>query len=125
MITGTVSADGREAQVALELHGSKAEESTNVEAVIDTGFTDWLTLPRAVVEEMNLALRGSASVMLADGRVEELQIYRVGLIWHGRRRSVRAYAAPGEALLGMSLLRGSRLHMDVEPGGAVTIEEKT
>lgn len=61
---------------------------------------------------------------MADGRVERLPIHRIKVLWHGRMRSVRAYAAPeGEVLVGMSLLRGSRLMVDAEPGGAVRIEE--
>ncbi len=61
--------------------------------------------------------------MLPDGSVEELRIYRVGLAWHGRRLSARAYEAPGGPLVGMALPRGSRLEIDAAPGGSVVVEE--
>lgn len=97
--------------------------SAEVQAVIDTGFTDRLTLPPEVVRYLELPLRGSADIMLADGSVQELRIYRVGLVWHDRRLRVRAYDAPGGPLVGMALLRDSRLEIEVVPGGSVVVEE--
>ncbi len=98
--------------------------SADVRAVIDTGFTDWLTIPADAAEYLGLQVRGSVDVELADGSVERLPIHRVRVSWHGRSRSVRAYGVPGgEALIGMSLLRGSRLTLDSVPGGAVRIED--
>jgi predicted aspartyl protease len=76
-----------------------------------------------VVRYLELPLRGSADIVLADGSVKELRIYRVGLVWHGRRLRARAYEAPGGPLIGTGLLRGSRLEIDVVPGGTVRIEE--
>lgn len=68
-------------------------------------------------------LRRSTEVELADGSILEVEIYRVGLLWHGRQRVVRAYVAPGEVLIGMELLRGSRLMVDAVPEGEVSVEE--
>ena len=124
MITGTVTPDGGEAMIALHLVSlGRGGRSTDARAVIDTGFTDWLTLPPDVVRYLELPLRGSADVMLADGSVAALRIYRVGLVWHGRHLQARAYEAPGGPLIGMGLLRGSRLEIDVVPGGSVVVEE--
>lgn len=122
MIFGRVAPDGREAVIPLTLIRA-AGERRSVEAVIDTGFTDRLTLPPEIVEELRLPLRGSADVILADGSIETLPMYRVRLLWHGRERAIRAYATPGEPLAGMSLLFGSELRMHVVGGGTVEIEE--
>lgn len=93
-------------------------------AVIDTGFTDWLTIPTSVAEHLGLPVRGSVDAELADGSVEQLPIHRMRVSWHGRTRPVRAYEVTSdEALIGMSLLRGNRLTVDSVPGGAVLIEE--
>jgi len=83
----------------------------SVEAVIDTGFTDRLTLPPDVVDELGLPLRGSAEVVLADGGIETLPMYRVRLLWHDQERTIRAYAASGDPLVGMTLLSGSELRI--------------
>ncbi len=123
MIVGHVTPDGREAVIPLTLLRSTAEETMSVEAVIDTGFTDRLTLPPDVVDELGLPLRGSAEVVLADGGIETLPMYRVRLLWHDRERTIRAYAASGDPLVGMTLLSGSELRIRVMGGGTVEIEE--
>jgi len=127
VITGRVTDDGREAAITLRLFAPGPTEdgrSADIRAVIDSGFTDWLFVPTAVAEQLDLPLRGSVEAELADGRVERLPVHRARVSWHGRTRSVKAYVAPaGEALIGMSLLRGSRLTVDAVPGGDVRIEE--
>lgn len=123
MITGSVTPDGREAVIPLTLLRNASGETGSLRAVIDTGFTDRLTLPPAVVEELELPLRGSAEVTLADGSIETLPIYRVRVFWHGQERTVRAYAASGEPLVGMALLSGNELRIRVMGGGAVEIEQ--
>lgn len=91
---------------------------------MDTGFTDELTMPASVAEYLGLPVRGSVDAELADGSVEQLPLHHVRISWHGRTRSVRAYGVSSdEALIGMSLLHGSRLTLDSVPGGAVLIEE--
>lgn len=122
-ITGSVTPDGGEAAIGLHLHRSSS--STEVRAIIDTGFEGTLWLPPELAADFILdpLLRRSAEVELADGSTLEVEMYRVGLLWHDRPRVVRAYVAPGEVLIGMELLRGSRLVVDAVPGGEVIIEE--
>jgi predicted aspartyl protease len=65
MISGVVT-PYREAVVRLRVSGSSGHEE-EVEAVIDTGFTDFLTLPTATIAVLALPLAGSMRVTLADG----------------------------------------------------------
>ena len=65
MITGTVSAD-REAIVSLRLRGSDGREQ-EIEAIIDTAFDGFLTLPHNVIETIGLSRLGTGRVLLADG----------------------------------------------------------
>lgn len=58
MITGTVTRHGREAVIPLTLPGDSDRGDILIQAVIDTGFTDRLTLPPEIVEELKLPLRG-------------------------------------------------------------------
>lgn len=111
-----------EAVITLRLHDGRGWR-TEIEAVIDTGFTAYLTLPPDVVRSLLLPRRGSADFILADGRVQTLPVYRAGLLWHGRRRSVPVHEAVGTPLVGMEMLRGSDIHIRVQDGGSVVIEE--
>jgi clan AA aspartic protease len=123
LITGTVTRYGREAVIPLTLPGDSDRGDILIQAVIDTGFTDRLTLPPEIVEELKLPLRGAVEAILADGSVETLPVYRVRLLWHGKEHDIRAYAASGDPLAGMALLAGSELRIEAAPGGAVVVEE--
>lgn len=50
-----------------------------------------------------------------------LDAYRVGIEWDGQVRVVPALAAEGGPLVGMSLLRGSEVRIEVMDGGEVVI----
>jgi clan AA aspartic protease len=119
---GRVVSSAREAIVPLTLLGSGGAR-VEVEAVIDTGFTGHLTLPAGVVRSLALPERGFVEVELADGSTSALRVYDARLLWSDRERPVPAYEAEGGPLVGMSLLRGSQLTVDVQPGGQVVIED--
>ena len=58
---------------------------------------------------------------LADGSTVFLGVYEATVEWDGHLRHIPVHMEGG-ALLGMSLLYGSRLVIDVVDGGAVTID---
>lgn len=92
---------------------------TQVEAVVDTGFTGHLALPPALIGELSLPLRGSRDSFLADGSRVSLDAYRVGVEWDGRVRVVPALAAEGGPLMGMSLHRGHEIRIEAVDRGEV------
>ncbi|MEX2140717.1 MAG: hypothetical protein WD894_15755 [Pirellulales bacterium] len=57
MIRGVVTPE-REAVVSLDLHGPD-DNDEQVDAVIDTGFNDFLTLPPQLVSALNLPFAAS------------------------------------------------------------------
>ena len=122
MIEGTVNA-AYEAVVSLPLRGP-AGQARDVDAVVDTGFTRFLTLPSAMVEELGLGYRGVNSVILADGSETTLEVYGVTVLWDGQPREVVAYVSNTTPLIGMSLLQRHYLDIDVEDGGHVLIRAK-
>jgi hypothetical protein len=61
-------------------------------------------------------------VTLADGRDITLRQYEATVLWDGQPRDVMVLEADGGALIGMALLYGSRLTVEVLDGGPVTIE---
>jgi len=60
---------------------------------------------------------------LADGSVTRLDAYLATVVWHGQPKGVLISQTAGTPLIGMSLLEGSRLTMDVVDGGKVILEE--
>ena len=123
---GSVVFDGSEAVVSLEVSGTgSSRDTTNIQVVIDTGFTGHLTLPPETVRSLSLPERGFVEVELADGEMATLGAYEAQVLWHGRPRRVPVYEADGGPLVGMSLLRGSTLTIEVIPSGEVTIAERS
>jgi clan AA aspartic protease len=118
MITGTFSQ--RRAYVNLTVRGSNGQEGT-VEFVLDTGFTGALALPDAACSTLGLIAARIQLARLADGSRVVLDVYEAALAWNGGERVVEVLAIEGAPLLGMSVLYGSRLLIDVIDGGPVTI----
>jgi clan AA aspartic protease len=119
MIRGAVNAR-LEAVVRLRVRGPSGVES-DVDAVIDTGFTSSLTLPPAVVAALGLARQAGGTAMLGDGSVRQFDIYAAEVEWGGTWRPVLVSAVGAEVLLGMRLLAGHQLRVEAVPGGVVEI----
>ena len=120
MIEGVVNAS-YEAIVTLLVQGP-AGQSLEVEAVIDTGFNRFLTLPPSLVAELGLPFVTSGRVMLADGSEASFEVYDVTVLWDGQRRGVYTYAADSTPLVGMALLDSHDLSIQVRDGGRVVIQ---
>jgi clan AA aspartic protease len=111
----------REALVTLSLRGSRGRE-LQVEAVVDTGFSGELLLPRAIVDELELALEGEEQVVLADGSECAVPFFSGVVVWDGTPRQVSVLCAGGDPLLGMSLMWNHLLTMRAAEGGEVTLD---
>ena len=119
MIIGKVTAN-RGTVIELEIIGSN-QKRENVETVIDTGFNGYLTLSSDLINYLKLQLAGSRHVTLGDGNVVVLDMYLAKVLWHGQEREVLILEAEGGPLVGMSLLYGSRVMLEVVDNGDVTI----
>ncbi len=118
-MTGVVNAD-LEPLLRLTVRDAGGQPH-DVEVVIDTGFNGFLTLPPALVAALGLPWLCRQQGQLADGNVLVFDVYVATVDWHGRPRSVEVEAADAQPLLGMALLQGSGLRIEVVPGGPVTI----
>jgi clan AA aspartic protease len=94
----------------------------SVDAVIDTGFTGFLSLPIAIIIELELQWSYRDRATLGDGSETVFDVYNAEILWNGQLREIEVDAAETEPLLGMALLRGYRLQVDTIEGGLVTIE---
>jgi clan AA aspartic protease len=120
MLTGRVTAD-QEAIVRIQVLGPTKQPAV-VEAVIDTGYDGFLTLPASLVRDLDLPFAGTTLATLGDGKDVRMDIFLAAILWEEEPSEVLVLAAEGGVLLGMAMLSGSRLTLDVEEDGAVTIE---
>jgi clan AA aspartic protease len=119
MISGWVNAY-REAVVRLPLRGVQGWEQS-VEAVIDTGFNGYLTLPSDLIRELGLPFRRNGRAVLGDGSEITFDIYEAVILWDGRPRRVPVDAADTDPLLGTGLLSGHELSVQFIEGGDALI----
>ncbi|HVS34405.1 MAG TPA: clan AA aspartic protease [Gemmataceae bacterium] len=119
MMTGIVNAD-LEPLLRLTIRDAGGQPH-DVEVVIDTGFNGFLTLPPALIAALGLPWLCRQQGQLADGSVLPFDVYVATVDWDGQPRSVEVEAADAQPLLGMALLQGSELRIEVVPGGPVTI----
>ena len=122
MIEGTVN-DRYDAVVSLQIQGNDGR-SLEIEAVVDTGYQGLLILPMAVVTELDLPFAGSGRGFLADSSPVRFPIHRATVHWDGEPRNIPADITGNTPLIGMRLLDGFRLIIDVEVGGDVIIQAK-
>jgi clan AA aspartic protease len=119
MITGVVTAY-REAIVRLRLRATSGLE-VEVEAVLDTGFTEYLSLPLATIQALNLPQISSEELILADGGRLQVAVYEGTVVWDGQDRTIYIHCLEGSPLLGMFLLFDHLLTMEVVNNGPLTI----
>ena len=122
MIEGFVNAD-HEAVITLALRGPAGQEQ-DIDAVIDTGYTGYLTLPRALVSELGLAFESRGRATLANGSKKAFDIYGVTVLWDSQARYVSTLMTEtdGIPLVGMSLLDSYSLYVEIADGGRVVVQ---
>ena len=119
MIAGIVQA--REPLIRLTIRGFGGCER-EIEAVVDTGSTGWLTLPSTAIAALNLRWRTFGRGILADGSASIFDVYQAKVVWDGRVRPVFVDEFDATPLVGMALLRGWELKVQVRARGKVTIK---
>jgi clan AA aspartic protease len=119
MIRGTVNARN-EAVVPLRVRGPTGAEF-DVDTVIDTGFTGFLTLPPAIVAALNLSNQSEIETTLGDGTILRLNAYDAEVEWDGAWRTVTITEIDTNPLIGTRLLAGHEVFIEFVPGGVVDI----
>lgn len=122
MIEGAVNGR-REAVIDLQVQGPDGR-TQEIEAVVDTGYTGFLTLPASVVAKLDLPFLHLRWVTLADDTEVDLDVHDATILWDGHPIDIEADVAGSTPLIGMLLLDGYRLTVDVEVGGDVVIQVK-
>ena len=119
MSVGQVTADF-EALVQFELY-SETGTPEEIIAVIDTGFNGALTLPGDMIRRLGLTWRSRGEVMLADGRLESFDSYTAQITFQGQSRTILVEEVEAAPLVGMAILKGYELCVEVREGGQVRL----
>jgi clan AA aspartic protease len=119
MITGVVT-DDRQAIIHLIVRGPAGQEQ-EIEAIIDTGFDGSLSLPSSTVVQLGLPWRQRGRALLADGSESVFDIYEATVDWDGEARRIAVDEAETVPLIGMSLLEGYELTVQIQRAGNVTL----
>ena len=122
MIEGVVNA-AYEQVIALAIHGPSGQ-AVEIEAVIDTGFTGFLTVTPALAAKLGLVLEGVSRGTLADGSQVIFDVYEVAVLWDDQPKYVLAGAVDTTPLVGMRMLDRHNLNIEVESGGRVVIQSR-
>lgn len=109
-----------EATLAIALRHN--ETTQMVDAVIDTGFSGFLTLPSEVIATLGFSWEGRDVATLGDGTFCTFEVYIGLVIWDGQYREIYINESETVPLIGMQLLRGYDLRIQAIEGGLVMIE---
>ena len=122
MIQGVVNA-AYEAVVTLPLQDPQGLTRV-IEAVVDTGYSGFLTLPPVLVDELSLPFAYMGQAFLANDAVIDFDVHDVTLLWDGQPRRIQADATGSTPLVGMAMLDRHDLNVEVVNGGRVIIQAR-
>lgn len=120
MIVGAVN-ENREAVIRFEVLDADGQRH-DIDAVVDTGYNGALTLQASVISSLRLTWLGREQGLLADGVTALFDIYSACVMWDNQQRIVETAAADGDPLVGMAMLEGCELRVQVIANGQVVIE---
>jgi clan AA aspartic protease len=119
MIIGIVNADF-EPIIPLSICGSDGKVYLQ-ETIVDTGFNGWLSLPPDLIAELNLKWKRRGRAILGDGTECVFDVYEAVLVWDGNILTIPIDEADSEPLVGMSLMEGYQLTVQVFEAGHVEL----
>lgn len=109
-------------EATLRVHVIGPSEATfEADCIIDTGFSGALTLPPRLIARLGLGWLSIQATELADGRIVLSDVYSAEAVWEGRRMLIEVDEADTDPLIGMALLKGFELCIQVRNGGAVRV----
>ncbi len=119
MIRGVVKRS--EGVVRLSIFGRRGQQET-VEAIVDTGYDGYLTLPPTMIRELELRWISFGDATLADGSEIEFDVHEGEILWDRRRTLILIDSSDSTPLIGMRLLEGFELTMQIRQDGPVLIK---
>ena len=119
MITAAVTVD-KEALLYLRFIGTNGIEA-DIACIIDTGFSEYLTLPQDWIDALEFVYEGLDAIWLADGTQVQANLFKGKVVWDGQERAVVIHCLEGDALVGMSMMYDYLLHLPVRVNDVATL----
>jgi clan AA aspartic protease len=121
MIVGVVNADFEPIiEIAICDYNGKIYTQ---DAIVDTGFNGWLSLPPDLIAQLNLQWKRRGRAILGDGSECVFNVYEAVVMWDGNLRTIPIDEADSEPLVGMSFMEGYKLVVQVYEGGLVELSK--
>jgi clan AA aspartic protease len=120
MMMGSVNSH-REAIIQFVVLGENHQRQA-IKAVIDTGYSVFLTLPSAIITTLGLTWYMQEEGILGDGSLCMFNVFEATVIWDGQIKSIEINESETDPLVGMGLLDGYELNIQGFAGGLVTIK---
>ena len=92
--------------------------------MVDTGYSGFLTLPAGLVIELGLPFAYMGQALLANDTEVAFDVHYATVLWDDQPRDIEADATGSTPLIGMLLLDGHDLNVQVRDGGRVLIQEE-
>lgn len=121
MISGLVNTEF-EAVIQLSIRRDDGVIFTQ-DAIIDTGFNGWLSLSPGLITQLNLTWKRRGRAILGDGSECIFDVYEGDVIWDGALRTIPIDEADSDPLVGMSLMEGYQLTIQIFEGGQVGLQK--
>ena len=97
----------------VKLHTKGKRQGGNLEAILDTGFDGFLSLPITTAVSLGLELIGIQPVEYADGRTSKELVFSVEVNMEGKWKTVpTTLTSSSEALVGTALLADYELSLN-------------
>jgi predicted aspartyl protease len=93
----------------------------SIEFIVDTGFEADIALSPVLLMGIDASYVGEFPFALADFTYRTRPVYSVLVEWQGEPRVAEIVAFEGNPLVGVGLLRGCLLEMEMEEGGEISI----
>ena len=122
MTTGHIDQDGHPV-IPVDLFDRQGR-LRRVEAVLDTGFDDFLALPGHWVQRLGLFWVGIMPMRVATSEWAHFDVYEATIWWFGARLSIRVLQTQSEILVGTRLLWESQLTAQFWKGGVVSVQSR-
>ena len=123
MTTGHIDQHGRPV-IPVDLFDRQGR-LRRVEAMIDTGFDDFLDLPAYWVQRLGLVWASRMPMQVATSEWAQFDIYVVDVLWFGDRLPIRVLQTQSEILIGTRLLWESQLTVQFWEGGSVNVRPRS
>lgn len=86
-------------------------------ALLDTGFSDFLSLTDDQIQTLGLLPSGVAESELADGSIVPVTLYTAVVVWEGIERLIEVVGGDSDPLLGVKLLEGYLMTVEFTENG--------